>query len=828
MSSDSLVVQVLHWITPVAIGIAFSVARLIAFCTLQKPSKCSRGSAKARQTVSLVLSAAVLLLFIVQALAYALHQFQELDQQDVTQDVQVYIGGSIFIWGTVTINLLGKPKRVWHPYLTTWILAALLESCILLVKNISRPSKLDLDFDAPLQVGRIVCLLGLVGSVVYFSLHRKLKQHRADEECRPLLDGHGRMTDDYTSVESEDEDGDLPNVEDEDDGPNQTKELKEKQRKRLQECGSWMAYLRDFKVLAKLAWPSGDRSAKICLAILIVVILADRALNLLVPRQLGIITDKLSTIRDTGEIPIKEIGLWMLYVWLSSYAGLHAITQFCQLPIEQHAYRKIGTTAFGHIMNLSMDFHSNKHSGELMAAIGQGQHLYRLCDFVFLDVGPMVFDLIIALVYVTLLFDASITLIMILVGVGYTCIGSRSTSWAMNRRRRYNQAQRNEAKVQNESIGNWQTVAHFNMADYECAQYANAVDEHNIARGRYYMVHYAGYAAQNLLLLLGQLSAALLAAYRVSRGAAPVGNFITLVTYWHTIEAPLTSVSFSVRQLSQMLIDSERLLELLRTKPSVTDRPGAKPLRFTKGKIEFDNVRFSYDIRKASLDDVSFVAEAGKTIALVGETGGGKSTILKLLFRYYDVSSGSIRIDGQDIRSVTLNSLRTAFGMVPQDPCLFNTSIMENVRYARLEATDEEVKEACRAAAVHDRIISFPDGYQSTVGERGVKLSGGELQRIAIARAILRNPHIVLLDEATSMVDAETEAAIQRAFKRLTKGRTTFVVAHRLSTIQDADLILVVQNGQIVERGTHEQLYGLNGKYTRLWSKQLSKQTTKA
>lgn len=459
-----------------------------------------------------------------------------------------------------------------------------------------------------------------------------------------------------------------------------------------------------------------------------------------------------------------------------------------------------------------------------MAAIGQGQHLYRLCDFIFLDVGPMIFDLVIALVYVTCLFDASITLIMILVGAGYTCIGTKSTSWAMQRRRRYNQALRNESKVQNESIGNWHTVAHFNMADHECAEYAKAVDEHNVARSRYYMIHYTGYAAQNFILLLGQLSAALLAAYRVAHGAAPVGSFITLVTYWNTIEAPLTSVSFSVRQLSQMLIDSERLLELLRTRPSVTDRPAAKPLRLTRGRIEFDNVRFSYDVRKASLDDVSFVAEAGKTIALVGETGGGKSTILKLLFRYYDVSGGSIRIDGQDIRNVTLNSVREAFGLVPQDPSLFNISIMENVRYARLEATDEEVKEACRAAAIHDRIISFPDGYQSSVGERGVKLSGGELQRIAIARAILRDPSIVLLDEATSMVDAETEAAIQKAFGRLTSGRTTFVVAHRLSTIQHADLILVVQNGQIVERGTHDQLYALNGKYTRLWSKQLSKQ----
>ncbi|THY35405.1 hypothetical protein D6D01_01368 [Aureobasidium pullulans] len=744
-----------------------------------------------------------------QAVRYAFQQFQGLEQRNVSQDFQVYIGGSIFIWGTVTVNLLGKSRRVWYPYAAIWILGALLETCILIINDSPKSGELYSSLDPALQVSRIVCLLILAGSGFCFSTTCRLFRQSVDEENQPLLSAHGRADADYASVASDD-DQDLLIVDDEDDGPNRTKELKEKQRKRLQECGSWMAYLRDFKLLAKLAWPSGNRSAKICLAILIVVILADRALNLLVPRQLGIITDKLSAVHETGEIPIREIGLWMLYVWLSSYAGLHAITQFCQLPIEQHAYRKIGTTAFGHIMNLSMEFHSNKHSGELMAAIGQGQHLYRLCDFIFLDVGPMIFDLIIALIYVTLLFDASITLIMILVGVGYTCIGTKSTSWAMQRRRRYNQAQRNESKVQNESIGNWQTVAHFNMAAYECDQYSKAVEEHNIARGRYYMVHYAGYAAQNLILLLGQLSAALLAAYRVSRGDAPVGNFITLVTYWHTIEAPLTSVSFSVRQLSQMLIDSERLLELLRTQPSVADRSGAKPLLLTQGRIEFDNVRFSYDVRKASLDDVSFVAEAGKTIALVGETGGGKSTILKLLFRYYDVSSGGIKIDGQDVRNVTLSSLRAAFGMVPQDPSLFNTSIMENVRYARMEATDEEVIEACRAAAVHDRIVSFPDGYQSTVGERGVKLSGGELQRIAIARAILRDPRIVLLDEATSMIDAETEAAIQKAFKRLTKGRTTFVVAHRLSTIQDADLILVVQNGQIVEKGTHEQLYALN------------------
>ena len=228
-------------------------------------------------------------------------------------------------------------------------------------------------------------------------------------------------------------------------------------------------------------------------------------------------------------------------------------------------------------------------------------------------------------------------------------------------------------------------------------------------------------------------------------------------------------------------------------------------------------------LEKPILKSVSFCAEPGQTVALVGETGGGKSTVIKLLYRYYDVSGGEILIDGQNIRGVTLDSLRNAFGMVPQDPALFNVSIMENVRYARLDATDDEVKEACRAAAIHEKIESFPDKYKSTVGERGVKLSGGELQRVAIARAILRQPKIVLLDEATSMIDAETEASIQEAFKRLTASRTTFIIAHRLSTIQHADQILVVHDGQIVERGTHDELFRLNGKYVALWSKQLSK-----
>jgi len=276
------------------------------------------------------------------------------------------------------------------------------------------------------------------------------------------------------------------------------------------------------------------------------------------------------------------------------------------------------------------------------------------------------------------------------------------------------------------------------------------------------------------------------------------------------------------------LIDAERVLQLLTTEPAVKNSEKATELVIKSGEVQFDNVNFAYDARKSVLKDISFTAEPGKTIAIVGETGGGKSTMLKLLFRFYDVTSGSIRIDGQDLRSVTLSSLRDALGVVPQDPSMFNQTILENIRYARLDATDDEIHEACKAAAVHDKILSFPDGYKSKVGERGVKLSGGELQRIAIARVLVKNPRICLLDEATSAVDSSTEQQIQEAFKKLSAGRTMFVIAHRLSTISEADMILVIEKGEIVEHGTHDQLLLQGGKYLELWTKQTSGHSSKA
>ena len=267
------------------------------------------------------------------------------------------------------------------------------------------------------------------------------------------------------------------------------------------------------------------------------------------------------------------------------------------------------------------------------------------------------------------------------------------------------------------------------------------------------------------------------------------------------------------------LIDAEALLEMFQKSPSVRD--GSQTLQYKSGAVEFNSVYFSYDGKKSAIEDFSFRADPGQRVALVGETGGGKSTILKLLFRFYDVQGGSINIDGQNVKDLTLESLRECIGVVPQDPSMFNDTVMENVRYSRLDATNEEVIQACKVAAVHDKILTFTKGYRSRVGEGGLKLSGGELQRIAIARVVLMDPKIVLLDEATSSVDSETEAKIQEALERLTKGRTTFTVAHRLSTVQNSDLILVVKEGKVAEKGSPQDLLKARGKYYNLWLKQM-------
>jgi len=734
------------------------------------------------------------------------------------------------LWAGLLINVLETAEPIWHPYVGAWYLALAFETALSVELSKADHVSVFSTVTIVAQVIRVLSILALCAAGSWYVLERNTKGNEA-AESQPLLAELAveAQTPSYGTEQSTSSSDTLAD-DDDDDSDDETKddkEKKEREEKRLQklkEKGSWFAFLSDFGLLIPLVWPTRkEYRVQICLVVVALQALLERFWTVLAPRQLGILIDELTSNAGTGQVPYQPLLLWGLFTWLNSEAGFSMTSGLAEVPAQQYALKKTGTTVFNHVMSLSMDFHNEKNSGEVMAGISQGQQLYDIVGFLCFQMVPMLLDLVIAVVYVTYLFDSYMALIVLATFVVYTYVSAKVMKWGAQKRRQNNTFYREESKVLNESLSNWLTVSHFNRGDYECERYAKTLDNVNKATWNSSVIWTVGYGIEALVLLIGSFAAAFLAAYRVSQGSVPVGNFVTLLTYWESIQSPMHMFNYSIRRGQQMLIDAERLLELLRTKPSITDAPDAKPLVIMEGVIEFKDVAFSYDPRKPTIKNISFTAKAGSTIALVGETGGGKSTILKLVYRYYDISSGSITIDGQDIRSVTLDSLRNAFGMVPQDAALFNLSIMDNIRYARLEATDEEVFTACRKAAIHDKILSFPDGYKATVGERGVKLSGGELQRVAIARAILRDPAIVMLDEATSMIDAETEATIQEAFKSLTKDRTTFVVAHRLSTIQNADLILVIQDGEVVQRGTHEELFKQKGKYYNLWSKQMSK-----
>lgn len=359
------------------------------------------------------------------------------------------------------------------------------------------------------------------------------------------------------------------------------------------------------------------------------------------------------------------------------------------------------------------------------------------------------------------------------------------------------------------------------MFAFEKQRFGHAVGKSCTYSTRWSQKEAYGTALTRLLVPLTFSGLACLILRNVVHGTATAGDFVFFIQYWDSLIYPMAFLSTQYRWIMTSLVDAERLLFLLQTKPSIVDQEDAHALGNVTGKVDFKNVNFSYDSHRTVLDDISFSVSSGQTIAFVGPTGAGKSTITKLLLRMYDIKTGSIKIDGHDIRDVTLSSLREAVGVVPQDPLLFNTTIMENLRYAKLSATDEDIFDACRAAAIHDQILGFTDGYDSTVGEQGIKLSGAERQRIAIVRVLLKDAPILILDEATSAVDTNTESEIQLALDSLKTKRTAFVVAHRLSTIVGADLILVMDEGRIAERGTHQELLKLGGRYKSLWTKQV-------
>ena len=370
----------------------------------------------------------------------------------------------------------------------------------------------------------------------------------------------------------------------------------------------------------------------------------------------------------------------------------------------------------------------------------------------------------------------------------------------------------------------YETVKYFNAEQYEFQRYRDAVSEFQKAEYHVLISLTLLNTCQNTVFMLGLLLTCFIAAYQVSIGQRPVGRFVTLLFYMAQLQGPLNFFGTFYRSIQSALINAERMLELFREQPTVVDSPNATALPTCQGDIKFQDVDFSYDNRKPALNGLTFHCAPGTTTALVGESGGGKSTVFRLLFRFYNAEKGCLSIDGRDVQDITIDSLRSHIGVVPQDTVLFNETLMYNLKYANQAATDEEVYDACRAASIHDKILAFPDGYNTKVGERGLRLSGGEKQRVAIARTILKNPRIILLDEATAALDTDTEEHIQRALSTLSQGRTMLVIAHRLSTITTADRILVLADGQVAESGTHEELLAMKGRYASMWRKQIRAQ----
>ena len=370
----------------------------------------------------------------------------------------------------------------------------------------------------------------------------------------------------------------------------------------------------------------------------------------------------------------------------------------------------------------------------------------------------------------------------------------------------------------------YETVKYFNAETYEFQRYRNAVNKTQQAQWKVATTLNIMNISQNVVFTLGLMIVCFIAAYQVTSGQQNVGLFVLVLTYMAQLQAPLNFLGTFYRSIQQSMINAERMLELFKERPTVVDEPTAKELPSCQGEIRYNDVNFAYDPRKPALKGLSFRCAPGTTTALVGESGGGKSTVFRLLYRFYNLDGGSIQVDGHDVKDITIDSLRRHIGVVPQDTVLFNESLMYNLKYANVNATDKDVFDACRAASIHEKILNFPDGYNSRVGERGLKLSGGEKQRVAIARTILKNPRIILLDEATAALDTETEQNIQTALDKLSQGRTTLVIAHRLSTITTADQILVLHAGKVAESGTHSELLNLKGRYASMWRKQIRAQ----
>ena len=605
--------------------------------------------------------------------------------------------------------------------------------------------------------------------------------------------------------------------------------------------GGWKA----LRSLLPYLWPSGAPSLRLRVLLALAALVAAKVASVYIPVFYGRAVDVLSpavsgaaaalgdgTVTAEGALAgggaVTAVAITVPLGLILAYGAARILSLAFNeardaifINVAQRAIRTVALEVFRHLHALSMRFHLGRQTGRLSLAIERGTRaIESLLRFSLFAIFPTVIELSLVFVILWVMLDATIALTTIAVVVLYIAYTMKVTEWRLKFRREMNRQDGRASTKAIDSLLNFETVKYFGNEAHE----ARRLDEALRGYERAAVMNQVSLSLLNVgqaAIIAGGLTAVmLLCAHGIVAGTMTIGGFVMANTYLMQLYQPLSFFGFVYREIKQGLIDIEEMFDLLAESEEITDAPGARDLTVDGGRIEFDGVAFGYDARRPILEDVSFEVPAGRTLAIVGPSGAGKSTVSRLLFRFYEADGGAVRIDGQDVREVTQASLRAAIGIVPQDTVLFNDTIYYNIAYGRPGATPAEVERAARLARIHEFIVSTPDGYQTVVGERGLKLSGGEKQRVAIARTVLKNPPILVLDEATSALDSATEREIQKNLRELARGRTTLCIAHRLSTIVDAHEILVLDAGRVVERGRHDALLALDSRYAQMWRRQ--------
>lgn len=582
------------------------------------------------------------------------------------------------------------------------------------------------------------------------------------------------------------------------------------------------------KRVTPFIWPAGNFELRSRVVLALLALVATKFIAIIGPILQAWAVDDLAG-SGAPEFVLGAIGLTIAYGFARiTTNGFQQLRDALFAKVAQRALRRLALETFEHIHRLSMRYHITRKTGGLSRIIERGvKGVEFLLRYLVFSTGPLVLELILigAAIFWKLQDWRYVAIILATIGV-YVWFTFGVTEWRVKLRRKMNEQDTDANQKAIDSLLNYETVKYFGAAKREAARYDVSMAGYEAAALKTsYSLAFLNFG-QAVLITVGLLAVMLLAAVGVQAGDLTVGDFVLVNAYMIQITMPLNFLGTVYREIRQAIVDMRQMFDLLDEPSEVRDRAGAKTLKVTSGQVSFETVTFAYDPERQILRDINVDIPAGKTIAIVGPSGSGKSTIGRLLFRFYDVTGGTVRIDGQDLRDVTQDSLHQAIGVVPQDTVLFNDTIYYNIAYGRENATHAAVINAAKDAQIHDFIMSLPEKYDTQVGERGLKLSGGEKQRVGVARTLLKDPPILLLDEATSALDSETEHEIQEALERAGRGRTVVTIAHRLSTVLNADQIIVLENGVVVEAGTHSDLLDRNGRYQDLWTLQRSEQVS--